>query len=234
MVTASSYVTNVTTSYTILYERYRTNTLGPTTWNSAPLGPSATVTLTFPNEFTISSSITCRYSINSTGIFTSNACTISGNVVTLSNIFTSDLVHTLSLVIGNVVNPYPAGQTSRFFGTIGVDTSNTTGTNSLVTITSALAACSFTFNPNFVYTNPTTMVVTITTVNQFPATGYINIQFPFNRRWSQDLDTTRLMPIVDGSMSCSSQSAVSLILLVERQYRCTVYRYTLERIGQDI
>jgi hypothetical protein len=135
---------------------------------------------------------------------------VSGNVVTLSSIFSSTIVNTFSLVVGNVVNPYPAGVTSHFYGTIGVDTSNTTGTNSIVTITTALSACSFTFDPNYVYTNPANMMISLTTVNQFPTSGSIKVQFPFTRKWSQDLSTTRFMPITDGSMSCSSQSAVSL------------------------
>lgn len=137
---------------------------------------------------------------------------MSGNVITLNNIFNSVYLNTFSLVIGNVVNPYPSGTTSHFYGTIGSSTSNTTGTNSVVTITTGTSACSFTFDPNSVETNPANMIISLTTVNQFPNTGYVGVQFPFTRKWSQDLDSTRYMPITDSSMACSSKSAVPPIL----------------------
>ena len=212
LVTAASYVTNATTTYTISYERYRNQTFGTTTWLTTPLATADTVTVTFPNQFAITSGVTCSYSINSTGVYTSNPCSVLGNVVTLSNLFSNTTVNTFSLIIGNVVNPYPAGQTSVFSGTIGADTSYaaTAGASNTVTITPAQSICSFTFNPNLVYTSPTDLIMTLTTVNEFPSLGTIGVQFPSSRKWSQDLDPARTMPISTGAMVCNSQSAVRI------------------------
>ena len=119
----------------------------------------------------------------------------------------------MSVIIGNVVNPYPAGQTSVFSGTIGVDTSYTgAGNFNRVTITAAGSTCSFTFNPNFVYTSPTDLIMTLTTVNEFPSTGTIGVQFASTRKWSQDLDATRFMPISTGTMVCNNQSGVNKLI----------------------
>ena len=108
--------------------------------------------------------------------------------------------------------PIVPGQTSVFSGTIGADTSYsaTAGASNTVIITPALSICSFTFNPNLVYTSPTDLIMTLTTVNEFPSTGTIGLQFPSNRKWSQDLDTARTMPISTGAMVCNSQSAVQI------------------------
>ena len=91
-----------------------------------------------------------------------------GNVITLSGLFSNVLVYTLTVIVNGVSNPYPAGQTSTFSGTIGPDSSNSSvasTTNSRVTITAAQSACGFTFNPNFVYTSSTNLIMTLTTVN---------------------------------------------------------------------
>ncbi len=208
-VTPANYVVNVTTTYTVRYFHNSTPFGAQTAWNTTTLAASDTVTLVFPNQYSTLTGATCKYSINDTGVYTSTACTVSSNTVTLSNIFSSVLVQTFSLVISNVVNPYPAGQTGVFYGTIGPDTSNiTTATQSRVTITSATSSCGFTFNPNVVETSPTNITFTITTVNQFPVDGYIQMQFPFSRKWSQDLNSSRYMPILTGTMPCSSQSGV--------------------------
>jgi hypothetical protein len=216
LVSASSLVTNVTTTYTVAYEHYRTQTFGTTAWNNVTLTPTDTATLTFPNEYVLTSNITCRYSVNSTGIYTTTGCGLVGNVITLSGIFNNVLVQTLTVVVANVSNPYPAGTTSIFSGSIGPDTSYTlnsaTTANSKVTISPAQSSCSFTFAPNSVYTSPTNLVMTLTTVNQFPAAGAILVQFPFSKVWSQDLVPTRTMPITTGAMVCTNQSAVPLPL----------------------
>ena len=48
--------------------------------------------------------------------------------------------------------------------------------------------------------------MTLTTVNSFPTTGTIGVQFASTRKWSQDLDSTRFMPITTGTMVCNNQS----------------------------
>lgn len=214
-VTATSYTTNVTTTYSIFYDRTITNSFTSTTYANATtsaLNSSSPVTVTFPIQYTLTSNITCSYQINSTGSFIANTCTQLNNQITLSNIFTSGFIlANMTLLVGNVLNPYPAGKTSNFTGTIGIDVSVANGVNSLVTITAATSICSFTFSPNLVYSTQG-MVFTLTNTNQFPSSGTIQAQFPLTRLWSQELDSTRLLPITT-SMVCGNQSSVLVWLL---------------------
>ncbi len=184
-VTPSSYTTNVTTSYTVFFDRTITNSFTTTAFAANPLNSSSTVTLTFPSQYTLASNITCSYQINSTGPYLSTSCGQLNNQITLSGIFNNNTVlASITLLIANVLNPYPAGKTSNFTGTIGVDVATPNGVGSLVTITSAAASCSFTFNPNLVYSTQS-LVFTITLTNQFPSGGTIVAQFPLSRLWSQ-------------------------------------------------
>ena len=209
VVTPASTTTNLTVSYTVLYDTSTTNNFQTTAWASTSLPSTATVTLSFPVQYAITSSATCSYSINNTGSYTANACTLSTNVLTLSNLFNNTIIKTLSIIVTNVLNPYPAGTTSNFSGTIGGNTAVPNGVYSVVTITAGASVCSFTFSPNYVYYNNSNMVFTLTTTNQFPSTGTILVKFPSNRLWSMDLNTTRYMPITSGSMVCASSSAVT-------------------------
>lgn len=186
-VTATTYTTNVTASYTINYDRTTTNSFTTNNITGSPLNTSSTVTLTFPTQYAITASIGCSYQINSTGAYLPTTCNQVGNLITLSGLFSNGTVlATLNLLITNVLNPYPAGKTSAFTGTIGVDVAvvNGAGVNSVVTITAAASVCSFTFSPNYVYSTQT-MVFTLTITNQFPANGTIGAQFPLTRLWSQ-------------------------------------------------
>lgn len=209
VVSAGSTVTNITTTYTVLYDQSTTNNFQTTNWTTA-LASTSTVTLSFPVQYTITNAITCTYSINNTGTYTANPCTVSTNVVTLSNLFSNTVLKTLSVMVTNVLNPYPAGITSNFSGTIGTNIAVPNGVYSVVTITAGASLCSFTFSPNYVYYNNSKMIFTLTTKNQFPDTGTIIVKFPSNRLWSQDLDTTRYMPITTGTMICTSSSSVTL------------------------
>lgn len=209
-VTANTYITNTIATYTIFFDRTTTNTFSTTAYLSSPLTPSSTVTLTFPIQYSLNSSITCSYQLNSVGIFNAAPCNLLSNQITLTGIFNNTILSTLTLIVGNVLNPYPAGRTSNFTGTIGSDVAVANGVNSLVTITPATSSCSFTFSPNTVYSS-SSMVFTLNLTNAFPLGGTIGVQFPLTRMWSQELDSTRLMPI-SSSMVCGSQSSVLLSL----------------------
>lgn len=164
-VTAASLVTNATTTYTISYDHSIDSVGVDTAWDTTLLTTSDTVTVTFPSQYTLGT-VTCSYSINTTASTPDipNSCTRVGNVITLSNIFSSVYVKTLTLKVVGVLNPYPAGQTSNFLGTIGSDSASSTDDSSVI-IVPATSACSFTFDPNTVYTNPANMIITITTIN---------------------------------------------------------------------
>lgn len=207
-VTASSYVTNVTATYTVIYDTYIQNNFLNTTWNTTTYTSSSTVTLSFPVQYNLSATVGCSYSINNTGTFTTNPCTVSGNVITLNSVFNNVIARTFSLMVTGVLNPYPAGITSNFTGSIGGNTATPNGILSLVTITPATSQCSFTFSPNYVYLSPATMIITLTITNQFPLNGQITVKFPSTRVWSQDLNTSRTIPILS-SMVCNNISAVN-------------------------
>jgi hypothetical protein len=50
------------------------------------------------------------------------------------------------------------------------------------------------------------MILSIVPKNTIGSAGSIKVQFPSNRRWTNDISTTNLMPI-SSSMSCSSRSS---------------------------
>jgi hypothetical protein len=85
---------------------------------------TANFTVTFPDNYTTISNVTC-VSVSVMGISVSNfSCNISGNTIIVSNAFTSlsNLgVTNVSLVVGNVLNPSPAIYTGTFSGSIGID-----------------------------------------------------------------------------------------------------------------
>lgn len=183
-VTAASYTTNVVTSYTIFFDRTITNSFTSTAFLTTPLNINSTITITFPTQYTLTNSITCTYQLNSTGTFTPAACTQLNNQITLSNIFSgSTVLATATVVVANVLNPFPAGRTSNFVGTIGSDNAVANNVNSLVTITAATSVCGFTFSPNTVYSTAS-MIITLTVTNQFPSTGTIGVQFPLTKLWA--------------------------------------------------
>ena len=206
-VTATVYTTNVVTSYTIFFDRTITNSFTSTAFLTTPLNVNSTITVTFPTQYTLTNSVTCTIQLNSTGTFTPNACTQLNNQITLSSIFSgSTVLASATIVVANVLNPFPAGRTSNFVGTIGSDIAVANNVNSLVTITPAASVCSFTFSPNTVYSTGS-MIITLTVTNQFPSTGTIGVQFPLTKLWTNELDSTRALPISTG-MTCGSQSAV--------------------------
>jgi hypothetical protein len=132
---------------------------------------------------------------------------LNTNQIIYNGLFTAGtILASITLQVTNVLNPYPAGKTSNFTGSIGNDVAAPNGVLSYETITAANAVCGFTFSPNYVYSNEN-MIFTLTTVNVFPPTGTIGVQFPLTKVWSQELDNTRIMPI-GSSMVCNNQSTV--------------------------
>jgi hypothetical protein len=151
-VTATALTTNVTTSYTIFFDRTITNSYTTTAYATTPLNSSSTVTLTFPIQYALNSNVTCSYQVNTTGSYITTPCTELNNQITITNIFTAaTTLANVTVLVGNVLNPFPAGKTSNFTGTIGSDVAQPNGVNSLVTITAAASICSFTFSPDLVY-----------------------------------------------------------------------------------
>lgn len=153
-VSASTLVTNSTATYTVLYITSATNDGIPTVWDTTIYDASSSVVLNFPVEYDLSksSSINCSYSINGTDAYATSACSVVGNVITLTNIFNNTIVQNFSLMVSGIINPYPARDTSDFAGSIGGNTAVANSVNSFLTITYATtSSCSFTFTPNYVF-----------------------------------------------------------------------------------
>jgi hypothetical protein len=175
-------------------------------------------------EYDLSKSITinCSYSINGTDAFSTSPCTVLGNVITVSNLFNNTVVQNFSLMVSGIVNPYPAQDTSNFIGSIGGNNAEPIGVNSFVTITFAsTSACGFTFTANFVYQTTANMIISFTTVNQFPFNGSIVVKLP--TRWSQDLIPTRTIPVTNTTMVCNNFSSVSSMLFRILMRGCSVW-----------
>lgn len=188
------------------YDRTVDNNLAATNYTLYPVPANSTVTVTFPTQYVITTNITCKYQINSTGSFLVNSCTFSGNLITLTGVFSSStILANLILVVAGVQNPYPAVTTAAFTGTIGSDVAVTRNFKSIVTLTAAtFASCGFTFTPNYVDSTES-MIFTVTTTNPIPSAGSIKLTFPLTKLWSNELDTSRIMPI-SSSMTCNQNS----------------------------
>ena len=91
-VTANSYTTNIITTYTIVYDRTVANNFTSTNYNLYPLNTTSTVTLTFPSQYTPTSSMACSYQINSTGSFTTTNCNLAGSTITLNGLFSNNSI----------------------------------------------------------------------------------------------------------------------------------------------
>jgi len=208
LVTSNSYITSVTTTYTVALVRIEDNDYIQTTWETNQLNTTSTVILAFPNQYSLTNSITCLIQMNSTGPIVSAAYTLLANQITLSGLFAAGSnLQSIIIIVNNVQNPITAGQTGHFYGYIGDDVSSGFLDNSAPKILAASSICSFTFNPNIVYSSGQAMVYTLTTKNSFPSTGTITLTFPVSLMWSGELNPSRLMSI--SSATCSNRSTVN-------------------------
>lgn len=233
VVTPTLHTINVVTTYSIAYDRTVDNNLVTTSYASNAVQSTATITVTFSLQYTLSSSISCQVKVNNAGNYVVNPCLVSGNVVTLSNVFSvATIVTAVSLILTNVVNPSPAITTGEFGGTIGSDVAVSNDLNSIVTLTpAAFLSQSFTFSPNYVYRTES-MIFTIKANNQIGASGTITLQFPFNRKWTNELSSTRLIPI-SASMPCTSISSVMIIAYLERAVGDPMFRGCQHHAGHS-
>lgn len=178
----------------------------PTAYNSVAITSSDTVTVTFPNTYTLSS-VTCSVSVNGGTPFTPSTCTISGFKVVATGIVTSNtFVASLVLWVSNIINPSPAITTDYFYGTIGSDT---TGpgyfASSLQLDPGTFLNCYITFSPTTV-NSTADAILTLVPKNAIGSAGSVKVQFPAARRWTNDISITNMLPIAT-SMSCSNKSA---------------------------
>lgn len=112
-------------------------------------------------------------------------------------------------MIGNIQNPSPATPSGSFSGTLGNDISipSGTSTNGVQLTAGYFQNCTITFSPNYVYTQPSSMRVSLTPTDSHPAGATAVIQFP-KSYWTNDISAQSL-PITS-SMSCSSLTSVQM------------------------
>lgn len=123
VVTADTKTINTVTRYRFTYDRTQNDNSAGTAYGTVPIIASDTVTVTFPNTYTLSS-ITCSISINGGTPYTPSSCTVSGLRVIVGGVVTSNtVVANVVLWVNGIVNPTPAITTDYFYGTIGSDSS---------------------------------------------------------------------------------------------------------------
>lgn len=209
-VNADSKVINTITTYQIDFDRTQDDALQPTTYTTKLIIPSDTVTVKFPSPFVLTS-VTCIISVNSGNQF-SPSCSVLADSVVISNfVSTNSVVSRISVWVSNILNPSPAITTDYFTGTIGTDTSGLGYFASNVILEPAtFISCYSTFSPTTV-NSTSSMVITLQPKNQIQSNGYVVIQFPATRRWTNDISTTNFMPI-SPSMSCTNRSSVIIFI----------------------
>ena len=200
-------VINTVTRYKFTYDRTQDDNLLPTAYNSISITSSDTISVTFPNSYTLTS-VSCTVSINAGTPITPSSCIVSGFKVIATGIVSSNtFVSSAVLTVNNVLNPTPALVTDYFYGTIGSDLSGSGYYASTVVLQpGTFASCYITFNPNIV-NSTSDMILSIVPTNSIGSAGSIKVQFPTYRRWINDNSQTNTLPIVS-SMSCSNKSAV--------------------------
>lgn len=205
-----SKIINTVTRYKFSYDRTQDDNLQATNYLTVPITSSDTATVTFPNTYTLST-VTCSLSINGGTQFNPTTCTVSGFKVIATGLVSSNtIVSSVALWITNVVNPSPAITTDYFYGTIGSDTSGSgTFASTVILLPSTFLSCSITFTPSTV-NSTADMILTVVPQNSIGSSGSIVVQFPTNRRWTNDISSTNFLPI-STSMFCSNKSSVKII-----------------------
>ena len=165
-VTADSYVINTVTTYQIYFDRTTDNNFAATNYASEAITASDTITITFPNEYTLTT-VTCIAQVDG-GATNSQTCSIIGQTVTLTGVFSADtFVSNVTVWISNVLNPVPAVTTDSFTGTLGSDNAIVAAPpfSAFVILEPAtFQSCYVTFNPTNVNSTGD-MVLTITPTN---------------------------------------------------------------------
>lgn len=116
---------NTLTRYKFTYDRTTNDSALPTPYTENPIVPTDTITVTFPNTYTLTS-VSCTLSINGGTQFTPTSCTISGyKVIAAGVVSTNTYITSVVWYISNIINPSPAITTEFFYGSIGGDVSGT-------------------------------------------------------------------------------------------------------------
>lgn len=122
-VAADTLTINSIAQYTFNFKRDQDDNFQTTAYSTNPIASSDTITVTFPNTYSLTT-VSCLVTVDTGAEISPSSCTVTGNQVTAAGIVNTDtFIATVIFKIGNVVNPSPAILTDYFTGTIGSDTS---------------------------------------------------------------------------------------------------------------
>ena len=175
---------------------------------------SAAISVTFPSDYLLTGSETCLtldvISASQTYSISGYSCSVSGNTISFQNSFatvTDLFVKQVTITIGNLLNPSPAVKTGSFTGNIGTDVAVSNGGTAVQLEAATFSSCKISFG-NGAYVNSTSpAIISLIPLNGLNSTSTIKIVFPAYKYWLNDLYST-ILPISQGSMSCSSISNV--------------------------
>lgn len=136
--------------------------------------------------------------------FTCNIDSANKKISFNNAITTNQFISDVTLIISNVLNPFPAITTSPFLVTVGIDYSANDPFAAVSLSPDQFTNTLITFNPSTVNTT-SNMIFNIKTTNKLPIGASIIIKFPYNLQWAEDVSTNHQLPLASG-MSCSSLS----------------------------
>jgi hypothetical protein len=193
---------NVATTYTIVITRTYDATGIPTAWDTQPVPAGSNLTIVFPSGYNTA----YGYTLQANG--TTYPFVQSGQNITITSLFTTNTaLDSLTLLIGNVLNPTPAITTDEFLCYVGSDYTNLTTDNfASVTLTpGSFKSCSITFSPTTVNKTGSSMQVAVTIQNDVPAGSSVLVTMPSLGYWFYDI-AKQSFP-TKTSMTCANISS---------------------------
>jgi hypothetical protein len=186
-VTVDNLQINAIATYTISLMRSYDDSLNPTDWNLTTVPSTATVTVTFPSQFTSAqlSGYSCVSVMVNIIDVTGYTCALSNNTLVISHVFTgSDLVSEVDITLGNIVNPFSAVTTNPFIGTMNTDTSSSSSAAEVTYLSNPLTSLNIYFQSGIV-NRTSDLILNLVIADMIPASGLITISFPAALIWAR-------------------------------------------------
>ena len=142
-------------------------------------------------------------SSNTPNTYTYSVSTSNRSITVSGAIDTAQYISDVTLIISNVVNPSPAGTTSPFLATIGIDYSAYDPFAALSLTPAIFTQCYLTFSPSIVNTTAN-LIVSLMLTNSIPAGGSILVSFPTSLSWIEDIAASTRKLVLSGSLVCNS------------------------------
>ena len=203
-VSPSNLTINVLTTYTFLAMRNYDVALNPTPYATQLVPAGASIVITFPNQYSLTSPVVADLLINDASITGFNF-TVNSTSITISNaVLSSAAIANVTITVNNILNPYPAITTNPFIVAIGSDISANSSSSAITLTAGSFSACSLSFSPSTVNTTGA-MVVTVSPANKILVGGAVIVTFPPSLQWVQDISASHTLPI-GSALTCSKLS----------------------------